>query len=297
MQNDDDDQATAGSDEGKSDALLKAFASHLGRELDRIGYPAAPTRTNQLSQDLELGRMQAYRMGRGDSMPTLKSLVKLHSLGVSIDAVLAQLQEKATPDDEVAVTILNVALRAVPLPAYGSTPFALSRRDGRTVLRVVASGQGLGPEDTLVGGLRFTRPQPHVALVDDDRADLAVLAKEIGQGYSVSPFLSGNNLLDDMTDLEAYDAFVLDWRLQDIDGAELVKHVRSKTRAPIIITTGERQEAPAISAVLSLPHVRYADKPIEGNLLRAMIESAISEGGFTPSRTVAWSTKSNPPSA
>ena len=87
MQNQDDDHAVGRAEaEGKSDALLKAFASALGRELDRIGYPAAPARTNLLSQDLGLGRMQAYRIGRGDNMPTLPSLVKLQSLGVSFDS-------------------------------------------------------------------------------------------------------------------------------------------------------------------------------------------------------------------
>lgn len=297
MQNQDEDLASGGTDaEAKTDALLKAFASALGRELDRIGYPAAPARTNQLSQDLGLGRMQAYRIGRGDNMPTLKALVKLQSLGVSLDAVLAQLHDTPAIDDEIAVSILNVTLKATPLPAYGRTPFALSRRDGRALLRVLKAGEELAASDTLVGGLRFTRPQPLVAVVDDDTDDLAVLGKEIRQGFSANLFRSGQDLLNDATDLCEYDALVLDWRLPDIDGAELVSQVRAQTRAPIIITTGERREAQAISAVLHLPNIRYADKPVDGNLLRAMIDSAIAEAGVSPSTPTAWSTKPAQPS-
>ena len=297
MQNQDEDQPSTGIDtEAKSDALLKAFATALGRELDRIGYPAAPARTNQLSHDLGLGRMQAFRLGRGDSMPTLKAIVRLQSLGVSFDAVLAQLHDSSAADDEVAVTILNVTLKATPLPAYGSTPFALSRRDGRAALRALKAGEQLDVADTLVGGLRFTRPQPLIAVVDDDRDDLAVLGKEIRQGFSVNLFRSGRDLLNDATHLSEYDALVLDWRLPDIEGAELVSQVRAQTRAPIIITTGERREAQAISAVMHLPNIRYADKPVDGNLLRATIDSAVAEAGALPSTPSAWLTKSAQPS-
>ena len=292
MQNQDDDHAVGSAEaEGKSDALLKAFASALGRELDRIGYPAAPARTNLLSQDLGLGRMQAYRIGRGDNMPTLPSLVKLQSLGVSFDSVLAQLVDTSAIDEEVSVDILGQSIKALALPAYGRTPFAIARRDGRATLRVLKPGEELGADEIATGGLRFTRPQPRVAIVDDDPADLAVLGKDVGEGFSTHLFRRGQDLLDGWHDLVEFDALVIDWRLPDIEGAELVDRIRSKTMAPIVVTTGEERQGKAISAVLHLPNIRYVPKPVDGAILRAMLDSAITEAGLSPFSAAAWSTK------
>lgn len=288
MQKQSDDQAGAGADiDTKTDDLLPAFAYALGRELDRVGYPAAPARTNQLSQDLGLGRMQAYRIGRGDNMPSLKALVKLHSLGVSIDWVLAQLNDHPLATEEIVLKILGVAIKVAALPAHGRTPFAASLRDGRTVLRVLAPGEELAPGDVPVGGLRFMRPQPLVAVVDDDSAALEVLRHEIGRDFGVSAFISGRDLLNDSTDLVEFDALVLDWRLPDIEGNALVNHIRAHTRAPIIIVTGERLEAQAISQVMRLPNIRYVAKPVDGNILRVTIESAIAEAGGTSATNAA----------
>jgi len=240
--------------------------------------------------------MQAYRIGRGDNMPSLKALVKLHSLGVSIDSVLAQLSDNPLTFDEMTVEILGLAIKAAALPAHARTPFVASHRDGRTVLRRLSPGEQLAAGDMAVGGLRFTRPQPLVAVVDDDPADLAVLRQEIAQGFSVCAFISGHDLLNDSTDLVVFDALVLDWRLPDMEGAALVNHIRAHSRAPIIITTGERRESQAISLILHLPNIRYVAKPVDGIILRAMIELAIAEAGVTPSTGAAWSTKTVQPS-
>lgn len=279
MHNLDDDQAQAAADQdAKHDDQLKAFAGALGRELDRIGYPAAPARTNQLSHDLGLGRMQAYRIGRGDNMPTLKALVKLQSLGVSFDTVLAGLHT-TTAEDEIAVEILGTTVKAVVLPAHAWSPFAASMDGGKRVLRTLQPGEQLGAGDVPVGGLRFTRPLPVVAVVEDDPATLAVLAKQIEQSFRVSQFSVGRALLVDAARLTAFDALVIDWRLPDIDGATLVNLIRAQTLAPIVVTTGERREAQAISAILHLPNIRYVGKPVDGDILRATIEAAIAESG------------------
>jgi CheY-like chemotaxis protein len=297
MQNQDEDHPSAGAEaDAKSDDLLKAFAHALGRELDRVGYPAAPARTNQLSRDLGLGRMQAFRIGRGDNMPSLKALVKLQSLGVSLDSVLAQISDNSLALGEVGVEILGVAIKAVVSPAHSRTPFAASQRDGRTVLRALALDEALAPDEAHVGGLRFTRPQPLVAVVDDDPADLAVLRKDIEQAFGVRAFIRGQDLLNDNTDLSEFDALVLDWRLPDMEGTALVNRIRAHTRAPIIIITGARREAQAISQVLHLPNIRYIPKPADGNILRAMIESAIAEAGVTPSTSSGRFPKPSQPS-
>lgn len=78
-------------DDPAENSLERAFAKALNAELDRIGYPAVPARTNQLSIDLGVSRMQAYRIVRGDSLLKVKSMLRLQRLGVSFDAVLKQL--------------------------------------------------------------------------------------------------------------------------------------------------------------------------------------------------------------
>jgi CheY-like chemotaxis protein len=263
--------------EAKGDDLLKAFASALGRELDRVGYPGPPARTNQLAHDLGLGRMQAYRITRGDNMPTLKSLMRLHRLGVSLDSVLAQVHGGGLPQ-ELPVSIQGVAVRAIPMPAYlPEAPFVVSERHGHRGIYSVDPGGEVAPGDVPVGGLWFTGPLPYVLVVEDDEPTFTVLCAELAQGFRTKGYGLGLRALQDGPELAKFDALVLDWRLPDIDGAELVRQLREHTQAPIIITTGAREEAQAISATLRLPNIRYVGKPIDGDILRATIDSSIAE--------------------
>ena len=284
MQNHDGDLRSTDAEE-QADSLLKDFAVALGRELDRIGYPAAPARTNRLSEDLGLGRMQAYRIGRGDNMPTLKALMKLQGLGVSLGAVFGELPSRRRRGHEVTMELLGVTLKASTLPTYARTGFAASHKDGRATMRALAPGEELGVDEVPVGGLLFSSAQRTVAIVEDHPDDLEILCKQINEGFSVQPFQRGRALLENAARLASFDAIVIDWRLPDIDGATLVNLIRAQTRAPIIVTTGEHQESQAISQVLHLPNIRYVAKPVDGNILRAMLTAAISEanGGTAPS--------------
>ena len=286
-----DDPADNAEQETKpDDSLERAFARALNDELDRIGYPAPPARTNQLAQDLGLGRMQAFRVGRGDSMPTLKSMLKLQRLGVAFDAVLEQLQESKPV--EVALEILGVPIQAVALPAVVRMPFVMSRRGGGHVLRVAEPTEQLTEDDVPVGGLRFMRPQPVVAVIEDDLATLKVFCSELSQSFNAVPFQNVKTLADDPSRLEAFDAVVLDWVLPKNDGNSVVSFIRSHTRAPIVVTTGHREESPAISSVLGMPDLYYVSKPVEGDILRAMISAAIQKGpNLAAARANVWATR------
>ena len=99
--------------ESPSDADVdnrRDFARALNDELDRIGYPPPPLRTNQLAEDLGFGRVQAFRTLRGDALPTTQSLLNLHRLGVSIDAVFVKGEGGRL--DEVVVRSLGLRVRA-----------------------------------------------------------------------------------------------------------------------------------------------------------------------------------------
>jgi CheY-like chemotaxis protein len=271
------DPPETGEQEPTTEALYKAFARALNTELDRIGYPPPPLRTNQLGEDLGGGRMQAYRILRGEHLPTLKLMLRLQSIGVSIDAVLEQLQE--SPPDEVAVEILGVPIRAVVRRAPGM-PFVVSRKDAGAdlVLRLAEPGEQLGEEDIPVGGLRFTRPQPVVAVIEDDKATLAVFRSELALSFNVVTFPNDKALVSDPSRLRAFDAFVLDWVLPGRDGLSIVNFIRTHTQAPIVVTTGYRDKSAAISSILGMPDLYYVAKPVEGAILRAMISAAVARG-------------------
>ena len=262
--------------EGKpEDVLNRAFAAALNAELDRVGYPGPPARTNQLSHDLGLGRMQAFRIGRGDNIPTLKSLLKLQALGVSLDLVLGRLQEMTAP--EVPVNLMGVAMRAVALPSPTSTPFVMVQAGAGFAVKTADAGYRLKPDEAFIGGLRFTRPQPLVAVIEDDASTLEVFKRELSTTFEVVAFRTEAELKSDPNRLRAFDALVLDWVLPNTDARKLVDDIRSVNRAPVIVTTGHREQSQAISAVLALPDIQYLAKPVDGDILRALVGNAIAK--------------------
>ena len=198
-------------DQGEG-SLEKAFARALNAELDRIGYPPVPARTVRLSADLGLSRMQAYRVVRGDSLITVKSMLRLQRLGVSFDAVLQQ------------------------LPG----------------------------------------PKPVVAVIEDDPATLNVFCEELAPLFAAVPFRNVKRLKADPSQLSDFDAVLLDWVLPRAEGHAVVSFIRSHTPAPIVVTTGYKEEAPAISSVLGLADLYYVSKPVAGDILRATVAAAIN---------------------
>ena len=265
-------------DSGDTDAdSRRVFARALNDELDRIGYPPPPVRTNQLAEDLGFGRVQAFRTLRGDALPTTQSLLSLHRLGVSIDAVFEQARGQRL--DEMVVSVLGVTVRATPLPGNERSPFVIGQGDGETLIRARLAKDKLRPGEIPVGGLRFGRAQPAVAVIEDDEKTLTVLCAELERWFNVTPFSNEKALFKKPSSIAAYDAVVLDWVLPEVDGASVVQMIRSHSRAPIVVTTGHREEATAISLILQLPDLYYAAKPINGDILRAMVAAAIQKGG------------------
>jgi CheY-like chemotaxis protein len=254
---------------------LRAFAAALMRELDRVGYAVPPARTNHLAADLDVGRMQAYRIATGASMPTLNALLRLRKLGVSLDAVLAAIDRDTPRGQEIVATVLGAPMRVQAVPDVNSD-FALTMSSNGPTLRHLRPGQTLGPGEMAVGGLRFVRPLPRVALVEDDGSTLTVLAAELGRTFAVLDCRLGKELLDKAS-VEPVDAIVADWRLPDVDGPTLIAELRRLTPAPIVIITGERSEGPTISQMLLLPNIHYVAKPVDGHILRSLVESAIQQ--------------------
>jgi len=115
-----------------------------------------------------------------------------------------------------------------------------------------------------------------VAIVEDDPESLAVLCKQLESDFRPIAFQGGTSVLRNATHLAEFDALVLDWRLPDITGAELVRQVRANTAAPIIVITGELREGHAIAEILRLPDISYLTKPVDEEILRALLTSLIN---------------------
>lgn len=275
--------ATADQGPKVEDSLQRSFARVLNEELDRVGYPAPPARTNALSQDLGVSRMQAFRIARGDSLPTLKSMLKLQTLGVALDSVLERLQD--TKASTLAVTVAGMTVEVIALPAVGRMPFVMSREGDKYVLRVLDPTAAPREGDMPVGGLRFTRPKPVVAVIEDDPLTLEVFCADLAKSFQAVPFGNEQAFRNDVAKFDFFDAIVLDWVLPGSDGAAIVSYIRSHTRVPVIVTTGHREASPAISEVLAVPDLYYVAKPVAGEILRATLTCAIERLGLPAGAT------------
>jgi FixJ family two-component response regulator len=114
-----------------------------------------------------------------------------------------------------------------------------------------------------------------VAVVDDDAAVRHALKFSLEfEGLKVRLHDSARALLDD-PDLHRYGCLVIDYRMPDIDGLELVETLRSRgIRAPIIMITGranklirDRASRAGIGMIL--------EKPLSDGALSTAIHSAL----------------------
>jgi two-component system, OmpR family, KDP operon response regulator KdpE len=120
--------------------------------------------------------------------------------------------------------------------------------------------------------------QPHLLLVEDDPATLHVLEATLeygGFGSDVAP-----------TALEAlqrvgqrdYDAILLDLGLPDVDGAHLIKTLRTQSDVPIVVVSGRGTEQDKIAA-LDLGADDFIAKPFLPGELLARIRAVLRRRG------------------
>lgn len=121
-----------------------------------------------------------------------------------------------------------------------------------------------------------------VAVVDDDAAVRHALKFALEfEGLKVRLHDSAQALLDDK-DLDQYGCMVIDYRMPDVDGLELVEALRRRDiRAPIIMITGrannslrDRAGRAGIGTIL--------EKPLSDGALSAAIHSALGTPPAAP---------------
>jgi DNA-binding NtrC family response regulator len=118
---------------------------------------------------------------------------------------------------------------------------------------------------------------PTVLVVDDDVAILTSLAQILEQhGYKVETAATGHEAIEKCIN-GSYDLALLDIRLPDIDGTQLLKELNSVCDTMIkIMVTGYAGLDSALQSLL-LGANAYVMKPVEPDKLLKVVAEALSE--------------------
>jgi two-component system KDP operon response regulator KdpE len=128
---------------------------------------------------------------------------------------------------------------------------------------------------------------PHILVVDDEPALLAVLEPVLGAaGYRVTTVINGKKALRAVSELDP-DAVLLDLGLPDLDGKELIRRIRLTSHRPIIVISARHQEAEKIAA-LDEGADDYVDKPFEIGELMARIRAALRRSSTKKSDVIQY---------
>ena len=114
----------------------------------------------------------------------------------------------------------------------------------------------------------------HVLVVDDDATICNLVSEYLGQNdFRVSAVHTGEQMLE-VIGREAIDLLLLDLRLPGEDGLHLARTVRESSRIPIVILTGQMEEADRVMG-LELGADDYVTKPFSPRELLARIRAVL----------------------
>jgi DNA-binding response OmpR family regulator len=114
-----------------------------------------------------------------------------------------------------------------------------------------------------------------VLLVDDDKAFLATTSAVLAGRYDVQSAMTASGALR-LLGARAFDALVVDWKLGQSDGIELVENVRRHYRSTaLVMVTGEPDEFMAVVDRDVRKQVGVLPKPFEPEALFSRIDHAV----------------------
>lgn len=120
--------------------------------------------------------------------------------------------------------------------------------------------------------------RPLLLLVEDDPAIVHVLGATLAfGGYDSHSVASGREALNRI-DTDQYCALLLDLHLPDLGGSELVRMVRERTAAPILVLSDQVSPDASVSA-LDAGADDFIQKPFLPAELLARIRAALRRGG------------------
>lgn len=112
-----------------------------------------------------------------------------------------------------------------------------------------------------------------VLIVDDERPIRRFLKTSLGSVYSIFEATSGEEALSVVANNRP-DIILLDLGLPDMDGVDVIKHLREWTQTPIIILSVREQESDKIAA-LDAGADDYLTKPFSVGELMARLRNAL----------------------
>jgi DNA-binding response OmpR family regulator len=127
--------------------------------------------------------------------------------------------------------------------------------------------------------VRFA-PRDRVLLVEDEPAAAALLTAIMEQeGLKTDAASSLREAREALTDAGRFGAIVLDLRLPDGDGMDLVKQLRSRpdTRGiPVVVVSADAARAGKDPAVRTLEVVDWMEKPVDPDRLTELVRAALT---------------------
>ncbi|MEM8798550.1 MAG: response regulator transcription factor [Pseudomonadota bacterium] len=113
-----------------------------------------------------------------------------------------------------------------------------------------------------------------IALVDDDKNILTSVSIALQtEGFRVRTFSDSEAALDDMTE-NPPDLAILDIKMPRLDGMELLRRLRQKTRLPVIFLTSKDEEIDEVLG-LKMGADDYIGKPFSQRLLIERIRAVL----------------------
>jgi two-component system OmpR family response regulator len=143
----------------------------------------------------------------------------------------------------------------------------------------------------------FVRTTPmaekHILAVDDDSTMRELIAEYLSsRGFRVSAVGNGQDMARILEE-EIVDLVVLDLKLAEEDGLQLVRELRARSNLPIIVITGHRREEVDRIVGLELGADDYLTKPFNLRELLARVRALLrrAQVNQTPSQSDAKGTK------
>ena len=125
------------------------------------------------------------------------------------------------------------------------------------------------------------RAKGNILVVDDEPQITRVLKTTLSaQGYGVRTAGDGDEALSVMSDWSP-DLLITDLRMPNMNGLELCRHVRAKSRIPIMVLSVKGEELTKVEA-LDAGADDYVTKPFSVNELLARVRAALRRAATPP---------------
>lgn len=125
---------------------------------------------------------------------------------------------------------------------------------------------------------------PRILLVDDEQPIQTLLSFPLQKdGYEVVQASDGREALERFAE-QTFDLVVLDVMLPKLDGLEVCRRLRARSRVPIIMLTAKSEEIDKVLG-LELGADDYITKPFSMREFRSRVKAALRRGGMASLNT------------